>query len=32
MDSGGGEYEMYSEKFGYLNEDLIGEVDITFVF
>lgn len=29
---GGGEYEMYSEEFDYLNEDVLGANGISFVF
>lgn len=32
MDSGGGEYEMYSEEFDYINEDVLGANGISFVF
>lgn len=31
-ESGGGEYEMYSEEFDYINEDVLGANGISFVF
>ena len=31
-ESGGGEYEMYSEGFDYINEDVLGANGISFVF
>lgn len=31
-ESGGGEYEMYSEEFDYMNEDVLGANGISFVF
>ena len=30
-ESSGGEYEMYSEEFDYLNEDLLGNASLSFV-
>ena len=31
-ESGGGKYEMYSEGFDYINEDVLGTNGISFVF